>query len=187
MTSGSSRNPPARPRAEGPKRAGGGPWSHQRPRSTTRVRDLCPEFFRSERATMTLADGGQGAGVKTRRIIALIVGCALLLPGLGMLLGGGGLAIAYAAGRDDDGYFAGNLDRVRSRAVPVTTGNIDFGADRGARGRDRARVPVARVRRPDRRRGVRHFLHRSVPTWDLRLQRRRSAVDVAGPRSREAR
>ena len=73
--------------------------------------------------------------MKTRRIIALIVGCALLLPGLGMLLGGGGLSAAYAAGRDDDGYFATNLDRVKSRAVGVTTGNIDFGADRGARGR----------------------------------------------------
>ena len=73
--------------------------------------------------------------MKTRRTIALIVGCALLQPGLGMLLGGGGLSAAYAAGRDDDGYFATNLDRVRSGAVAVTTGNIDFGADRGARGR----------------------------------------------------
>lgn len=35
----------------------------------------------------------------------MIVGCLLLLPGIVLLLGGGGLGLGYAFGRDDPGYF----------------------------------------------------------------------------------
>ncbi len=43
--------------------------------------------------------------MKSGRIAAVIVGCLLLLPGIGLLLGGGGLGLGYAFGRDDAGYF----------------------------------------------------------------------------------
>ncbi len=44
----------------------------------------------------------------------------------------------------------------------------------------RARVPLARVRRAERDRVLRDPVHRPVPALDLRLQRRRAALDVAG-------
>jgi len=34
--------------------------------------------------------------MKPSRVVALVVGCLLLLPGLGLLFGGGGLGLAYA-------------------------------------------------------------------------------------------
>ncbi len=58
--------------------------------------------------------------MKPSRVTALIVGCLLLLPGIGLLLGGGGLAAAYAFGRDDDGYLHSPLTTVRSPSVAVT-------------------------------------------------------------------
>ena len=36
--------------------------------------------------------------MSTKRIVALVVGCVLILPALGMLLAGGALAVGYATG-----------------------------------------------------------------------------------------
>ncbi len=58
--------------------------------------------------------------MKSTRIVALIIGCLMLLPGIGLLLGGGGLAIGYAFGRNDSGYFEATLDGLRSPTAAIT-------------------------------------------------------------------
>lgn len=71
---------------------------------------------------------------RTGRVIALVIGCLLLLPALAALLGGSALALAYAFGRDDAGYFETSLDRVESTTVAVTAEDIDFATDPGTPG-----------------------------------------------------
>jgi hypothetical protein len=68
----------------------------------------------------------------TRRIIALVAGCVLLLPALGMLLGGGALALAYATQRNDDGYFDVRIERLETITVAITGEDLDFAADPGS-------------------------------------------------------
>jgi Domain of unknown function (DUF4389) len=70
--------------------------------------------------------------MRTGRVIALVVGCLLLLPGIGLLVGGGALSVAYAVGRDDDGYFDVTIDRLQSQTVAVTTEDLQFTADPGS-------------------------------------------------------
>jgi hypothetical protein len=70
--------------------------------------------------------------MRTGRIIALVIGCLLLLPGIGLLLGGGALSAAYAVGRDDDGYFDVTIDRLESPTVAITTEDLQFTADPGS-------------------------------------------------------
>ncbi len=65
------------------------------------------------------------------RVFALVVGCLLLLPALGALAGGVGLGLGYAFGRDDEGFFEVDLDRVESPTAAVTTEEVDFAADPG--------------------------------------------------------
>jgi hypothetical protein len=57
-------------------------------------------------------------------IVAIVVGCLMLLPGFGILAGGSALAIAQAAATDDDGYFRFTLDRVESDGVAVATTHL---------------------------------------------------------------
>jgi Domain of unknown function (DUF4389) len=72
--------------------------------------------------------------MRTGRLVALIVGCLLVLPGLAMAVGGAALAGVYAAARDDRGYVNASLDRLRSSSVAITAEGADFGSD--ARGPD---------------------------------------------------
>jgi len=65
--------------------------------------------------------------MKPGRIVALVVGCLVVLPGLAMLAGGGVLAGVYAFGRDADGYLEANLTTIESPTVAVTAGPADFG------------------------------------------------------------
>ena len=65
------------------------------------------------------------------RILALIVGCLLLLPGIGLLLGGGGLGMGYAFGRDATGYFSLSVSGLRSPTAAITTRNPAVTADLG--------------------------------------------------------
>ena len=58
-----------------------------------------------------------------RHLAALIIGCLLLLPGLGLLLGGAGLGIAYAVARDSAGYLSMTLPVVSSSTPAVSVGN----------------------------------------------------------------
>ncbi len=58
--------------------------------------------------------------MRPSRIVALIIGCLLLLPGIGLLIGGGVLGIAYAAGRNDSGYFQSTLTDLHSPTAAIT-------------------------------------------------------------------
>jgi hypothetical protein len=63
------------------------------------------------------------------RIVALVVGIMLIVPGLGMLFGGGALGLGYAVGRDGDGYFESTLERLSTDTVAITTEDITLDAD----------------------------------------------------------
>ena len=67
--------------------------------------------------------------MKPGRVVALVAGCLLLLPGIGLLLGGGALAAAYAFGRDDAGYINAPLTTVQSPSVAVTAGTLAMSTD----------------------------------------------------------
>ncbi len=66
------------------------------------------------------------------RVVALVIGCLLVLPGLGALLGGAALSAGYAFGRDDDGFFELTLDRIESATVAVSAEDIELTADPGS-------------------------------------------------------
>lgn len=68
----------------------------------------------------------------TKRVIALVVGCVLLLPALGVLFGGGAVLLAYTTQRDDDGYFDATIDRLETPTVAVTGEDITFASDPGS-------------------------------------------------------
>jgi hypothetical protein len=57
-------------------------------------------------------------------IVAIIVGCLLLVPGLGMATGGAAAAIGQAVATDEDGYFRFTLDRVESTGVAIATTDL---------------------------------------------------------------
>lgn len=69
--------------------------------------------------------------MKPNRVFALIVGCLLLLPGIGLLGGGIGLGAAYALDRDD-GYFSANVEGLESPTVAITAGDLDLITDPGS-------------------------------------------------------
>jgi len=60
----------------------------------------------------------------SRHLVALIIGCLLILPGLGLLLGGAGLAVTYAVGRDDAGYLSLTLPALTSQSPAITAEDI---------------------------------------------------------------
>ena len=57
-------------------------------------------------------------------IVAIVVGCLLLVPGLGMAAGGAAAAIGQAVATDDDGYFRFTLDRLDSSGVAIATTDL---------------------------------------------------------------
>lgn len=67
--------------------------------------------------------------MKSRHVAALVIGCLLALPGIGMLLGGAGLAAVHAWGRDDAGYYGWSLRTVQTPTVAVTAEDVivDYG------------------------------------------------------------
>lgn len=67
--------------------------------------------------------------MKPTRIIALIIGCLLLLPGIGLLFGGGALGIAYATGRNDAGYFQTTLTDLHTPTQAITAQTPALTAD----------------------------------------------------------
>ncbi len=70
--------------------------------------------------------------MKTNRVLALVVGCLLLLPGIGLLGGGIGLGAAYAFDRDDDGYFSSSVEGLESQTVAITAEDLDLVTDPGS-------------------------------------------------------
>ncbi|MEO7752007.1 MAG: DUF4389 domain-containing protein, partial [Terracoccus sp.] len=59
-----------------------------------------------------------------RHLAALIVGCLLILPGLGLLLAGAGLGTSYAVGRDNEGYVSLTLPALASDSPAITAGDV---------------------------------------------------------------
>ncbi len=65
------------------------------------------------------------------RIIALVVGCLLILPAIALLFSGGALGLGYAFGRDDDGYFETTIERIETATVAVHSDQLDLSTGPG--------------------------------------------------------
>ena len=63
------------------------------------------------------------------RVIGLIFASIGGLIGLALLAGGIAVLAAYAFGRDDDGYFTTDRERLESPTYAITTEEIDLGMD----------------------------------------------------------
>lgn len=63
------------------------------------------------------------------RVIGMVFTSIGGLIGLALLAGGVAVMIAYAFGRDDDGYFNSDRKPLRSASYAITTKDIDLGAD----------------------------------------------------------
>jgi hypothetical protein len=59
--------------------------------------------------------------MRPTRIIALVIGCLMLLPGVGLLFAGGALGIGYIAGRNDAGYFQTVLTDLHTPTAAIIT------------------------------------------------------------------
>ena len=70
--------------------------------------------------------------MSTKRVVALVIGCVMILPAIGMLFGGGVLAVAYATQRDDDGYFDATIDQLQTPTVAITGEDVRFATDAGS-------------------------------------------------------
>lgn len=70
--------------------------------------------------------------MRPARVFILIVGCLLLLPGVGMVAGGGAMAIGYGVARNDDGYFEIGLDRLQTPTAAIRSEDVDLFADPGS-------------------------------------------------------
>ncbi len=62
--------------------------------------------------------------MKPRHIVAVVIGCLLVLSGIGLLLGGGAVGVAGLAARGNDGWMSVDLSRVESSGVAVTADDL---------------------------------------------------------------
>ncbi len=62
--------------------------------------------------------------MRARRIIAIVLGIILVLPGLGMLLGGATIGVMTLSTHDAGGWYSMTVDRVESDGVAVTAERI---------------------------------------------------------------
>ena len=69
--------------------------------------------------------------MKPGRVTALVIGCLVVIPSLGLLVGGGALGLVHAFGRGDDGYYDATLDRLESSTVAITAEDVTFATDPG--------------------------------------------------------
>ncbi|MDH3470298.1 MAG: DUF4389 domain-containing protein, partial [Acidimicrobiia bacterium] len=69
--------------------------------------------------------------MKAGRIVAIVIGVLVLLPALGLFVGGSVLTVAHVVEREDDGYFDVTLDRLNSGTAAITTTEVDLRADPG--------------------------------------------------------
>ena len=70
--------------------------------------------------------------MRSTRIVALVVGCLAVVPGVGLLVGGGALGIASLVARDAQGYFDANLDRLETDTAAITSDEVTFATDPGS-------------------------------------------------------
>lgn len=70
--------------------------------------------------------------MKPIRVVTLVIGCLLVLPGIALLAGGASLGLGYLLGRDDDGFVEVSLDRLESPTVAITAEDLDLSAGPGS-------------------------------------------------------
>src|SRR5215213_2474327 len=63
------------------------------------------------------------------RVVGMVFASIGGLIGLALLLGGIAGVVAFAIGRDDDGYFNTDRQEIDSAAYAITTEDIDLGMD----------------------------------------------------------
>lgn len=68
----------------------------------------------------------------SRHATALVLGCLLLLPGISLLLGGGGLALEHAFGRDHAGYFSTTVTGLQTPTAAIIDTDLPLRLDAGA-------------------------------------------------------
>lgn len=68
--------------------------------------------------------------MKAGRVVAIVIGALIAIPGLGLLVAGGVLAIASAV-QGSEGFFDATLDRLSSPTPAITTEEADLRADPG--------------------------------------------------------
>ncbi|EWT01983.1 membrane protein [Intrasporangium oryzae NRRL B-24470] len=61
--------------------------------------------------------------MRSRHVVALVIGCLIALPGIGMLIGGAVLGAVYTFGRDDAGYFT-TTQNFQTNTVAVTVEDV---------------------------------------------------------------
>lgn len=67
----------------------------------------------------------------TRRIVALVLGCLLVLPGIGFLFAGGGLVLTFGVARDPAGYATSRIIDVSSPTSAVVAEDVGVVVDAG--------------------------------------------------------
>ena len=67
--------------------------------------------------------------MRTRQVVALVIGCLLLLPGLGLVFGGGAIWVAELVARDEGGWHSMTIDRLTSSGVAVRSEAADIHID----------------------------------------------------------
>jgi len=86
------------------------------------------------------------------RVILVVVGCLLLVPAVGMVLGGGALVWAHNTQRDADGFFTSSTQRLETITHAITSEKLDLGQDTGRPGDVMGSLATVRLRveRPGR-------------------------------------
>jgi hypothetical protein len=69
-----------------------------------------------------------------RRIAAAVLAVVVLIPAFVVLVGGAALTVAYAVGRDDEGFFDTGIDGLQTRTAAVASDDIDLAGDPGPPG-----------------------------------------------------
>ena len=69
--------------------------------------------------------------MRAGRIVALVLGCLIGVVGLGLLIVGVVATVAYAAGRDDDGFFRTDEIHLATPTAAITSDNLDLGGTPG--------------------------------------------------------
>lgn len=84
-----------------------------------------------QRSTSNVAPspGGTQSGWTAGRVVAMVFTSIGGLIGLALLAGGIAVIVAYAFGRDDDGYFNSDRKELKSATYAIRTEEIDLGAN----------------------------------------------------------
>ena len=68
----------------------------------------------------------------SRHVVALVLGCLLLVSGISLLLGGGGLALEHAFGRDAAGYFSTAVTGLQTPTAAIIDKDLPLQLDAAA-------------------------------------------------------